>query len=170
LTQATARQLLRALPFSVSPGLTADELRSLGIAFNPDHRTLLTAGVPVGDGWPDWRSPSARTLLDAPIDGVLFDVEESAFWLPSWGTRPTTTPRAVEVARRLLSSAPALIPVYQHRYAPALPKSGLPVFSVMQTDVVVYGVDLADYLHVEFGVGSPSSRSPARVPFWSTLL
>jgi len=170
LTQATARQLLRALPFSVDPGLTGAELRSLGIAFNPDHRTLLTCGVPVGTGWPDWRSPSVRSLLDAPVEGVLFDVDENAFWLPSWGIRPTAPYRALEVARQALATAPALIPVYKHRYAPALPAPDLPVFSVVQTDVVVYGVDLADYLHAEFGVGSPSSRKPARVPFWSSLL
>jgi hypothetical protein len=170
LTQATARQLLQALPFSVEPGLTSAELRSLGISFNPDHRLLLTSGVPVGDGWPQWRSPSVRSLLDAPTEGVLFDVEENGFWLLSWGIRPATPSRAVEVARRSLSSAPALIPVYKHRYAPALPTRGLPVFSVVQTDVVVSGVDLTDYLHAEFGVGSPSSKTPARVPFWSALL
>lgn len=170
LTQATAQQLLRALPFSVDPGLTAAELRRLGIAFNPDHRTLLTSGVPVGDGWPDWRSPAVLSLLSAPVEGVLFDVTENDFWLTSWGIRPSTPSRALDVARRALAAAPSLVPVYKHRYTPALPAPGLPVFSVMQTDVVVYGVDLADYLHAEFGVGSPSSRAPARVPFWSSLL
>jgi hypothetical protein len=170
LTQATAHALLRALPFSVDPGLTASELRSLGISFNPDHRVLLTCGVPVGAGWPDWRSPSVLSSLSAPVDGILFDVTENAFWLPSWGIRPSTPSRALSLARSHLAAAPVLVPVYKHRYAPALPASGLPVFSVVQTDVVVYGVDLADYLHAEFGVGSPSSRTPARVPFWSSLL
>lgn len=170
LTQATAHALLRALPFSVDPGLTTAELRSLGISFNPDHRMLLTCGVPVGPGWPDWRSPSVSSLLSAPVDGVLFDVRENAFWLPAWGIRPSAPSRALDIARRALSTAPVLVPVYKHRYAPALPARGLPVFSVMQTDVVVYGVDLADYLHAEFGVGSPSSRAAARVPFWSSLL
>lgn len=170
LTQATAHALLRALPFAVDPGLTAAELRALGVSFNPDHRTLLTCGVPVGPGFPDWRSSSVHSLLSAPVDGVLFDVSENAFWLPSWGIRPSTPSRALSAARSQLAAAPVLAPVYKHRYAPALPAAGLPVFSVHQTDVIVYGVDLADYLHAEFGVGSPSSRTPARVPFWSSLL
>jgi hypothetical protein len=170
LTQVTARRLLRDLPFPVEPGLTAAELRSLGLTPNPDHRTFLTTGVPVGDGWPDWRSPASLVpRLQAPIDGVLFDVAENDFWLPSWGIRPSTPSRALAVARRALEAAPTLVPVYKHRYAPALPASGLPVFSVMQTDVIVFGVDLADYLHAEFGVGAESTASPARVPFWSAL-
>jgi hypothetical protein len=168
LTQAVAHQLLRALPFTIAPGLTAAEIRGLGLAFNPDHQTLLACGMPVGDGWPDWRSP-ATVALSAPVDGVLFDVAENAFWLPSWGIRPSSVDRAVAVARRYLASAPTLLPVYRHRYAPALNTRRLPVFSVVQTDVVVYGVDLADYLHAEFGVGAPSSRRPASVPFWSAL-
>jgi hypothetical protein len=168
LTQAVAHQLLRALPYSIEPGLTAAEIRDLGVSFNPDHQTLLTSGMPVGDGWPDWRHP-ASIALSAPIDGVLFDVAENAFWLPSWGIRPSSVDKAVAVARRFLAAAPSLLPVFRHRYAPSLNVRGLPVFSVVQTDIVVYGVDLADYLHAEFGVGAPSSRRAASVPFWSAL-
>ncbi|MEV0274609.1 hypothetical protein AB0H43_38050 [Hamadaea sp. NPDC050747] len=178
LTQAVAHQLLRALPSPVGPGLTGDELRALetrfGFRFNPDHRTLLTAGVPGGDRrWPDWRGSPALLgeILSAPIEGVLFDVEENDFWLTSWGIKPATPDKAIGVARRALAQAPVLVPVYGHRYAPALDTADLPVLSVLQTDVVAYGDTLADYLHQEFGVGDASPRTTLkRVPFWSDLL
>lgn len=177
LTQAVAQKLLRALPTDVAPGLTGDEFRSLearyGFRFNPDHRTLLAAGVPGGEPrWPDWRGSPAvlGELLGAPIEGILFDVEENDLWLRTWGIRPSTPDRAVGVARRALAQAPILVPVFGHRYAPALPKPNLPVFSVMQSDVVVYGDDLADYFFREFGVGSAAEKpSTASVPFWSDL-
>ncbi|NUR70688.1 MAG: hypothetical protein HOU81_07690 [Hamadaea sp.] len=178
LTQAVAHQLLRALPSPIGPGLTGDELRALetrfGFRFNPDHRTLLAAGVPGGSRrWPDWRGSPALLgeTLAAPIEGVLFDVEENGFWLPTWGIKPSTPDKAVGVARRALAQAPTLVPVYGHRYAPALDVADLPIFSVMQTDVTVYGDTLADYLFREFGVGGSDARSSlARVPFWSALL
>ncbi|MBV1848749.1 hypothetical protein [Catellatospora tritici] len=183
LTAAVARDLLAALPGRVGPPLGEGELayaeRSYGFRFNPDHRTLLAAGLPLGERWPDWRDGDPgglRDALDAPIDGVLFDVQENGFWLDSWGDRPRRLTLALSVARRRLGEAPRLIPVYGHRYAPGLPESGLPVFSVMQTDVIVYGADLATYLRREFdlptAVDSPAPvESPAKpVPFWSDLL
>ncbi|MEV6971418.1 hypothetical protein AB0M47_40620 [Hamadaea sp. NPDC051192] len=178
LTQAVAHQLLRALPSPVGPGLTGDEFRTIetwfGFRFNPDHRTLLAAGVPGGDRhWPDWRGSPALLgeALSAPIEGVLFDVEENDFWLTSWGIKPSSTDKAIGVARRALAQAPVLVPVHGHRYAPALDLADLPVLSVMQTDVVRYGDTLADYFHREFGVGTAEPlSSPKPVPFWSTLL
>ncbi|WP_034592173.1 hypothetical protein [Hamadaea tsunoensis] len=185
LTQAAAHALLKALPVAVAEGLTAAEVRAaetrFGFVFNPDHKTFLMAGLPTGNGWPDWRTPrgSLADRLSAPIEGVLFDVEENGFWAPAWGDRPRTTGRAVDVARRNLAQVPLLVPVFKHRYAPALPKPGLPVFSVMQTDVIVYGADLGTYLRREFGPAEPGGSDGAggadgtaeavRVPFWSDL-
>jgi hypothetical protein len=177
LTQVVAHQLLRALSSPIEPGLTGDEFRAVetrfGFRFNPDHRTLLAAGVPGGDRWPDWRGSPAvlGEALAAPIEGVLFDVEQNDFWLPRWGIKPTTPDKAVGVARRALAQAPVLVPIYSHRYAPALNSADLPVLSVVQTDVIAYGDNLADYFFREFGVGSAQPRpSLKHVPFWSDLL
>jgi hypothetical protein len=55
----------------------------------------------------------------------------------------------------MLDDAPRLIPIYMHRAIPNEPlETGNPVFSVMQTDVVVYGNNLERYLHNDF-VGDP---------------
>jgi hypothetical protein len=181
-TPAQAQLLLQELGLPCEPGLSHLELRSIErrfeFTFNPDHRTLLMAGLPsTGQkygNWPDWRSDDSshlRRWLFEPIDGVMFDVAENAFWLEAWGERPAKTEKALSVAKQALKSVPRLVPVYGHRFAPALPDAGLPVLSVVQTDVIVYGSDMADYLRREFGSGQAEPVGPATaVPFWSGLI
>ena len=104
--------------------------------------------------WPDWRDGDPgdlRERLDWPIEGVLFDVEHNALWHPSWGHRPADTSEALRTARQHLSQAPKMIPVCGHRYLPAGRGTyGHPVLSIYQTDIIVYGTDLADYINCEF--------------------
>ena len=53
----------------------------------------------------------------------------------------------------------------------ATSSDGNPVFSVHQTDVTVYGVDLADWMHREFDVPLPMWQPPEdrTFDFWSSL-
>lgn len=173
-TLTEAARLWDDLSVPVDEGLAEVEIhrveRAFGFAFNPDHRVLLSAGLPVGGRWPDWRnlrSVALQEQLAAPSEGVLFDVAENGFWHHSWGSRPSRD--AVEAARQCLDRAPRLVPVHGHRYAPALPEPGLPVLSVVQTDVVVYGTDLEDYLRREFGLRTGPITEAKPVPFWSDL-
>jgi hypothetical protein len=180
LTLAAARRLWQSLPLPVGEGLTGNELRRVedefGIRFNPDHRSLLTAGMALGPRWPDWRDgdrESLRARLDEPVDGVLFDVEENGFWWHGWGDRPRDTGQALIQARVGLKAAPSLVPIYGHRFCPSLPAFGLPVLSVVQTDVAVYGQDVVDYLLREFSgaLERPETIGPVlEVPFWSELV
>lgn len=68
-----------------------------------------------------------------------------------------------------------LVPVHAHRYLPAgRGSSGHPVLSMWQTDIICYGLDLADYMHQEFDEARgevDDGRSPrATAPFWRDLL
>lgn len=160
----------------LGPGLTNAEItdveRQFGIEFNPDHAGLLTLATPMGHGWVDWLGESDGILqrLNWPLAGVLFDVEQNAFWPDEWGERPNETATALRAAREHMQFVPALIPVYSHRYLPAAPSpGGSPVFSVHQTDVIYYGSDLAAYFAAEF-FRAPDTKSPTyRVGFWSDL-
>ena len=140
--------------------------------FPPDLRQFLQTSLPVSDRFPDWRSGSESYLtnwLNWPRDGLLFDVEHNAFWLPEWGTKPSALIEAHRIASEMVSAAPTLIPVYAHRMIPDEPHAaGNPVFSVHQSDIVVYGFDLADYLRNEFGLPGRQPR-PAKtqsIRFW----
>jgi hypothetical protein len=68
---------------------------------------------------------------------------------------------------------PRLIPVYIHRFIPSEPpEAGNPVFSVHQSDIIIYGNDLAAYLSAEFGIPNPSTspEAPRAIRFWSEWL
>ncbi|MGW1062088.1 hypothetical protein [Micromonospora rubida] len=167
--------------------------RTYGFEFADDHRAFLAAGLPVNvpfepeEGvsyawerpWPDWRDgdPAAvREQLEWPVDGVLFDVEQHAVWPATWGDHPAGRDEALETARLKLAQAPRLMPVYGHRFLPAGHGTlGHPVLSVWQTDIIYYGMDLADYIHQEFdGAGidrmDPRWNPNATVTFWRDFL
>ncbi|MGA5763420.1 hypothetical protein [Nonomuraea bangladeshensis] len=176
----------------IEPGLSEAEFdrveRDFGFEFADDHRAFLAAGVPVREEpqpgatwehpWPDWRGGDPDRLRDQlawPVEGILFDVEHSAFWHGTWGDRPDDLAAALAAARNRLHLVPTLIPVYGHRYLPAGRGTyGHPVLSVYQTDIIFYGTDLADYITTEFS-GTDRSISedwiaPPLVPFWGDLL
>ncbi|MFI6021229.1 hypothetical protein ACIBCP_26765 [Streptomyces sp. NPDC051287] len=187
-----ARRLARTGRYAFEPGLTDAEFSRIegefGFEFAEDHRSFLAAGLPVNipprDGqtwsrpWPEWRSGDSDSLLEQlawPVEGVLLDVGHHTFWHEGWGERPADGTAALETARHHLAEAPVLVPVYAHRYLPAGRGSfGHPVLSMWQTDIIYYGLDLADYMHQEFdgarGEVDESWNPQATVPFWRDLL
>lgn len=190
LGREAARRLAETGRCDVGPGLTDAEIarieQAYELEFADDHRGFLAAGLPLGapgrsggsghEPWPDWRSgdpADLRRRLDWPVEGVLFDVEHGAFWHDPWGPRPASVGEALRTAQGHLSSVPTMIPVCGHRYLPAgRGTSGHPVLSMYQTDIIVYGTDLADYIRCEFSGWHISAdwKPPPLVPFWSDFL
>ena len=192
LGEEAARRLARTGQYEIAAGLADAEFarieREYGFEFADDHRAFLAAGLPLSrppeEGrarrgpWPDWRDGDPGDLrgqLGWPVEGALFDVEHNALWHPSWGQRPTGISQALATARQHLTRAPAMIPVYAHRFLPAGHGTwGHPVLSIYQTDIIIYGTDLAEYVNSEFtGSGrsvGPEWTPPLMVPFWSEFL
>lgn len=174
-----AFELIRVRGHTVERGLTGEELsrseERFGIRFPPDLADFLRQGLPCGDGFPRWRGldASVEAQLAWPLEGILFDVEQNAFWMPEWGERPTGLGAAKAVAAAAVRAAPVLIPICGHRYLPAEPlEAGNPVFSVHQTDVIYYGHDLASYVEAEWGVGYERAIGFDRIRsirFWGRL-
>jgi hypothetical protein len=175
-----ARMRSRGVTFDA--GLTDAEVATaescFAFRFPPDLRAFLQTALPRGRRLPDWRSgdeAELRDWLDLPRRGVVFDVEHNGFWLEEWGPRPQALAEAKQVAEQVLAAAPRLIPIYQHRMIPAEPHlPGNPVFSVHQTDIIVYGTDLRDYLVHDFLMSEEEQEewtvpSGTRlIPFWDT--
>lgn len=111
---------LRDREIELAPPLSDAELlrveQKFGISFAADHAAMLQLAVPVGPQWPDWREDDdwLRERLAWPVDGVLFDVENSGFWLERWGPRPSRVRDAVRVARTQLADWPQPVPIYSH--------------------------------------------------------
>jgi hypothetical protein len=194
---------LRTRGFTVEHGLSASEVtrieRTYGFRFPADLKSLLQFALPVrggpirrhaneatgrsvelfggrSSGFPDWRHAAEAALRERlvwPLEGILFDVENNAFWHPAWGPKPAALEDALSIARREVAKAPALIPVFSHRYLPGEPEAaGNPILSVYQTDIIYFGNDLASFFSREFGVPLPAwaATSPRPVRFWSELI
>jgi hypothetical protein len=161
-----------------SPGLSAVELvlvqEQAGAVFPDDLCELLMTTLPVGERFPDWRGRPGEVMrewCERLVDQIYFDVAENAFWLAEWGPLPGDAREARRIVEDALAAAPALVPIYGHRAIPNEPLSaGNPVFSVWQTDVIIYGSDLGEYLTNEFARGDTISPGGRRIRFWSHLL
>lgn len=166
-----------------SPGLTNRELGELesvvGYQLPFEVGMLLVMGVPRAERWRQWEDPQADLAEwnDYVLSGICFDIEHADFWFDGWGKKPERLNERIDRANAAFSNeVPPLFPIYGHRAVPLTPADGQPnsdgnpVFSVSQTDVIVYGQDLAAWMHHEFGVPLPMWPSDERrFPFWTPL-
>ena len=128
MTLAEAQSVLAAAGVRFAAGMTADEFarveQRFGFRFPLDLREFLAAGLPVSEGWVDWRGEDEATILDSlnwPLEGICFDIERNGFWLPEWGARPPGLPDAFEVARRAVAPGPGARPGPRSPIRPVAP-------------------------------------------------
>ncbi|KAJ0981871.1 hypothetical protein J5N97_010126 [Dioscorea zingiberensis] len=186
---------LRARGVPVANGLSEPELAALESAYSfdfpPDLRSILSEGLPIGPGFPNWRAASPQQLqilLTLPISGLLQEISKGSLWPNPWGLKPLNPKDSISTARSLLEPAPVLVPIYRHFYIPSRPNlAGNPVFLVRAGEVRVASIDLADFLLREaasfcpketLAQGSPplplptpawAAKSARRVEVWSDL-
>ncbi|ERM93451.1 hypothetical protein AMTRI_Chr04g184440 [Amborella trichopoda] len=150
---------LRNSGVTVHRGLSDDEFTRIeaefGFTFPPDLRGILREGLPVGPGFPDWRSGGAHQLrmaLNLPVAGISYQVAQGKFWSKSWGSRPSDPEQAVKIARLALKKVPLLVPLFGHCYIPCNPcLAGNPVLFVNKNLSFFCGLDLADFFDRESG-------------------
>jgi len=170
---------LQSQGIAFEQGLSSSEIDAIEekykFRFPPDLLAFLQYALPVSKSFPDWRNGDEYTLTENlrwPADGICFDVQNNNFWLDAWGAKPENLDDAIQIARREVAKAPTLIPIYSHRYIPAEPNlAGNPIFSVNQTDIIYYGVDLTSYFAAEFKMSRPSWAADKEryIRFWGEL-
>jgi hypothetical protein len=166
-------------------GLTNEEVLSIESRFliriPPDLRLFLQLNLPVSDGFVNWRlgvrsnidADKIISLLNWPLEGMLFDLQADDFWIKSWGDMPKSCAEKQRIAKEKYPTLPKLIPIYSHRYIPSRPhEHGNPVFSVHQMDIIFYGHDLSTYLANEFNFNLTNDfeileRPNREIDFWS---
>ncbi|PIN24617.1 hypothetical protein CDL12_02649 [Handroanthus impetiginosus] len=185
---AYAKNLIHYLSSSnipVESGLSESEFAAVESCFNftfpPDLRSILQEGLPVGPGFPNWRSSSKQQLeiiTSLPILGICKQVSRNEFWVDSWGDRPDDTESAVRLAKAFLKKSPILVPIYRHFYIPSSPCiSGNPVFYVHGGNVKIWSFDIAGFFqNVEFRMsgnndilGRPKLSNLFAAPPWAAM-
>ncbi|KAL2531707.1 hypothetical protein Adt_05058 [Abeliophyllum distichum] len=188
---AYAKNLINHLNSSNIPvenGLSECEFSSLESSFNftfpPDLRSILQEGLPIGPGFPHWRSSSKQQLeilINLPIIEICKQVTRKNFWLESWGDRPNDVDKAVNLAKGFLKKAPILVPIYGKFYISSAPcMAGNPVFYVHGGEVKLWSFDIAGFFRrVEFRIHSeeylrldapPWAATEARkIEFWTKM-
>ena len=174
-----------------------DYRRFLSVLNAPDRGTYHVGfsddppyGMVEGDDQPsyfDWQNDNEAIVgaLNWPLEGLLFDVENNALWLDSWGERPGEAADAHEKVAQLVARAPTLIPITGHRYllADSL-EAGNPVLSVWGSDIICYGSNLRNFLLLEFSGllgldrdevteianAGMTDEKIATIPFWGELM
>jgi hypothetical protein len=174
---------LAAAGVQIADGLSDDELAAVhaavGAPLPDDVVTLFRAGLPLWGpdrAWIDWRrapEASARWGRDWVRAAFTHDVEVNRYWHPGWGPQPDDLAEALALAASRVAAGPPLMPLFGHRFIATAPADGPnAVLSVYQaTDTIVYGNDLADYLHREFAITRPdwAATSTGPIPFWEEL-
>ncbi|PIA56472.1 hypothetical protein AQUCO_00700658v1 [Aquilegia coerulea] len=150
---------LRNSGIQVLTGLTETEFARTEAEFNfvfpPDLRAVLSLGLPIGPGFPNWRiNDTSRAhvfaLLHLPIAAISSQIGRNSFWLKSWGIRPSDSVKALRIGRNALKKAPILIPLFNHCYIPCNPcLAGNPIFFIDENQVFCCGSELSDFFERE---------------------
>jgi hypothetical protein len=189
-------------------GLDEQEIASIEqryqVRFPPDYRLFLqllhsvdrpmvgagfardTTMVPrTTPSFYNWQTDttSIQAAYEWLVQGLVFAIQWNNLWLPAWGAKPSTLEAQEAQVRDLVTTAPKLIPVFGHRYLLAEPcEAGNPVFSMYQSDMIIYGEDLRSYFLEEFGnlvgEGRPLHDHQRQIPlepyralpFWGEIL
>ncbi len=167
----------RTPPVYGAKGVSSSEMQlieeQLGFTLPSDFKFLFENVSDPGGvlfPWSHFSIENYRNRIDRVWSGIAFDIEHNTVWLKRWGDKPSTLREAQEVAQRDFQSWPNVLPIYGHRFLPAEPSlSDNPVFSIVQTDIIYYGMNLADYLVQEFCPPRPASDwvLAHRIPIWS---
>ena len=171
---------LKSKGVAFEKNLTAMEKRRIeevyGFKMPNSLKGFLREGIPCleGDEFPRWRDFSAENVekikarMTAPLNWLKRDIE-NGFWIEKWGERPTDIAELSRRTDEILSLSPVLIPIYSHRYMPAVSEIDAPVISTVGADTVCYGDSLEDYLKNEF-LGKTPSAGAMEIPLWGDII
>ena len=160
--------------------LSASENRRIeelyGFRFPNSLKGFYREGVPYSEGeeFPRWHDFSEENVekikarMNAPLAWLKRDIE-NGFWIEKWGERPEDTAELAERIKERLALSPVLIPIYSHRYMPAISEIDAPIISTVGRDTIYYGNSLEDYLKHEF-LGESSSAGEIKIPLWSDII
>ncbi len=163
-------------------GLTISEISEIqkiyDISFPESLQSFLMAALPISASFYNWRNKEntnvkyIKSMMNQPVK-YIENMPEVIYWCDQWGKEPKSKEEFNAEVRNRLRRAPALIPVFSHRYMPSIKEKDPPIISIHGGDIIYMGENLEDYLEVEFGNKKQGEINFSRIkpiPFWSDLI
>lgn len=181
------RKILENKNIKMNRGMTEKEIITAenyyNIKFPIDLKELLMSFLPIGDRFYNWNDYSEenvskiKDMLQFPIEGIIFDIEEDNFWMDRFGKCPEKIEERVKKFLEYKNKGliPKLVPIFAHRYMLSDKNINYPVISVYQTDIIYYGADLLEYFDNEFNREDDKpihilNKEIRPIPFWSEII
>ena len=136
------------------------------ILFPEDFKDVLYNFTPQWPWFIDWNNnEEIQRHLNLPFEWILFNIEYNNLrlesrWQKLYGEKLQT----------FILSFPKLIPIYSHRYLPSGIQKNMPILSIMQGDIILYGNNLVEYFENEFTDIHHEIKEKTRIPFRSDLI
>lgn len=148
------------------------------IKFPNSLKRFLETALPISDGFYNWRDFSSKNIeyIKEIIHRPWTDIEEMAsdvYWCDNWGREPDDKEDIAKEVRKRIKTAPALIPIFLHRYMPVISSDNVPIISVEGLDIIYYGQNLEDYFDIEFGEKKQEEmdfETISYISFWSDVM
>lgn len=171
----------------LGPPLTDDEIKIIedhyNFKFPPDLAELLKIGIPsLFYDWHGVASGNKKAIsrvdeaLKNLIGGIIFDVEHNGY-VNKRSDAGLPLEERINRVLQAYNDAPKMIPIFSHRFIPSFPcEAGNPIFSCHQTDIIIYGDNIIDYLYHEFGRGNSrikdnkANGKVKEIPYWTRML
>lgn len=145
---------------SFEAGLTDDEIESIertyNISFPNSLKEFYKEGLPTGEPFPNWKDYSENNIREIkerivrPYNGLIDDIKDNQYWGSDWPEYDSVDDK-IMYFNDLYNQAPKLIPIAYSRYIISAPETDDPaVLSVHDSDIIVYGNNLKEYLENEF--------------------
>lgn len=156
--------------------------KAYGFVFPYSLREFYKNGFPYSDKkpefFPNWWDLSIENIekikkqMNLPFN-ILRKEIENGFWIDKWGDRPLDKTELSNKIDEIFSISPLLIPIFSHRYMPAISAENVPVISSVGRDTIYYGANICEYLQNEFlkDFGEMShAEITTKIPLWSDII
>lgn len=174
--------ILKKNGVELEKGLTSEEIFKIekiyGIRMPRSLRDFLMSTLPISAGFYNWRNTRQdnirliKQVINRPVNDI-YDMAEEVYWCDDWGVQPKEKKIVEKEVRNRLKDAPKLIPVYGHRYIPVGRDDNPPIISIHNVDIIYYGLDIKDYIEVEFSEKKQNEIEFKRInhiQFWSDIM
>lgn len=178
----TILKLLRRNGVKIDRGLSEGELKKIKeiyhFSFPYPMQCLLLNILPVSSGFYNWRDFSnenivyIKNMMRKPFEDV-YSLAKEVYWCDNWGEEPKKESDRVNEVRKRLERAPALLPIFSHRYMPLCGLVTYPILSIHGADIIYYGNNIENYIQIEFGDKKQEELDFQKieyVPFWTDLM